>query len=44
MYTETEIERGDEDTKKEAEKGRGDEMRYRERNKERGRVPGKMAI
>ena len=36
---EAEIERGDEDTKKESEKGRGNEMRHGERNKERGRVP-----
>ena len=39
MYTETKINKGNEDTEKEAEKGRGNEMRHGERNRERGRVP-----
>ena len=39
MYIETKINKGDEDTEKEVEKGRGNEMRHGERNRERGRVP-----
>ena len=39
MYTETKINKGNEDTEKEAEKGRGNEMWHGERNRERGRVP-----